>query len=143
MPGLDELTEAPPRARVLLVDDEELVRTVLTDLLSLHHDVVSVDSGRAALSELSTGQFDVVLCDVMMQEMTGVDVYRHIAATRPGLERRFVFITGGVFTVELEAFLASSGNRVLLKPFPMEALHDAIADAQGVAQKQRTPAATT
>jgi PAS domain S-box-containing protein len=116
-----------PRRRILLVDDEQLVRTLLADLLAPHHDVASVDSGPAALSALEHDAFDVVLCDVMMPTMTGVDVYRHVAATWPGLEQRFIFITGGAFTVELENFLARSGNPVLSKPFQLQAVLGAIA----------------
>ncbi len=114
------------RLRVLIVDDETLVRTLLAELLERDHDVVTAASGVAALDALAESEFDVVLCDVMMPGMTGVDVYRRVAATRPGFERRFVFITGGAFTTELEMFLASSGNRVLPKPFQIQAVLGAI-----------------
>lgn len=114
------------RLRVLIVDDETLVRTLLAELLARDHDTVTAASGAAALDALASSEFDVVLCDVMMPGMTGVDVYRRVAATRPGFERRFVFITGGAFTTELEMFLASSGNRVLPKPFQLHAVLGAI-----------------
>jgi PAS domain S-box-containing protein len=120
-------TTGTARRRVLLVDDEPLVRTLLADLLAPYHDVVSVESGTAAISALEHETFDVVLCDVMMPIMTGVDVHQHVAATWPGLERRFIFITGGAFTVDLEKFLASSGNHVLSKPFQLHAVLGAIA----------------
>jgi PAS domain S-box-containing protein len=118
------------RRRVLVVDDETLVRTLLSDLLSRHHDVVTVDRGSAAIAALEANEFDVVLCDVMMPGMTGVDVYRHVAATWPGLEQRFMFITGGAFTVELEKFLAATGRLILSKPFQINAVLAAIASVR-------------
>jgi len=63
-------------------------------------------------------EFDVIVCDVMMQEMDGCQLYRRIAAEYPGLERRVVFITGGTFTRELDDFLAS-----LPEPAADQAVH--------------------
>ncbi len=123
--------DAPPprsaaRRRVLLVDDDALVRHAVARALEPHHDVTAVDGGAAALAALATSRFDVILCDVMMPGMSGRELFARIAALHPGLERRLVFITGGTFTAELDAFLVGSGNRRLTKPFPMAELLEAI-----------------
>jgi PAS domain S-box-containing protein len=115
-----------PRLRILLIDDEPILRTVFARLLEGHHDVVSVSSGAEGLELALSGQFDAILCDVMMPGLDGAEVYRRIAAERPGLEKRIVFITGGTFTRDLDEFLATTPNRLLLKPFKLEAVLAAV-----------------
>jgi len=115
-------TEHPTRRRVLLIDDEPVLRKVFSQLLSRHHDVAAAGSGAEALLALQVAEFDVIVCDVMMQEMDGCQLYRRIAAEYPGLERRVVFITGGTFTRELDDFLASLPNQLLTKPFNLESI---------------------
>ena len=126
---------APPptstsRKRVLIVDDESLLRDALTRLLSGEHEIVTASSGAEALAKLEHGMFDVIVCDVMMPGMNGQEVYRRIAEAHPGLERRMVFITGGTFSPELDEFLAGSPNPLLAKPF---ALDDVIAAVESIA----------
>jgi CheY-like chemotaxis protein len=114
--------EPATRRRVLLVDDEPMLRNVFSKLLSRHHDVVTSASAAEALVALVGSEFDVIVCDVMMQEMNGCELYRTIAAEYPGFERRVVFITGGTFTRDVDDFLAATPNRVLTKPFNLESI---------------------
>jgi two-component system cell cycle sensor histidine kinase/response regulator CckA len=106
------------RARLLVVDDEPLLRNVLRTVLEESHDVVLAGEGKQAL-ELLLGDdhFDVVLCDLMMADVNGMDVYETVRAKRPGLEKRIVFMTGGAFTTRGRQFLASVPNQCLEKPF--------------------------
>jgi CheY-like chemotaxis protein len=85
-------------------------------------DVTTVKGGRAALSALERERFDLVLCDLMMPEMSGEDVYREATRRWPQLARRFVFMTGGAFTPRGRQFLASVPAPVLEKPFRMDDL---------------------
>ena len=67
---------------------------------------------------LQTGaRFDVILCDLMLDEMTGMALYRELEETRPELAQRMIFMTGGAFTPRAQGFLARVTNRVLEKPF--------------------------
>lgn len=111
---------APARHRVLVIDDEPLVRGVLAKLLADTHAVTPCASGSDGLALLATARFDVILCDVMMPGMNGREVYRRIAAEFPGLERRVVFISGGTFTPELETFLDALPNAKIPKPFRLD-----------------------
>jgi len=115
------------RRRVLVIDDEPRVGAALGRVLRRDHAVVVVDRGPAALSALGDGAFDVIVCDVMMPGMSGVDVYREIEARFPGMERRIVFMTGGSFVPEIAEFVASAGNRVIQKPFQIDQVLAAIA----------------
>ena len=87
-------------------------------LVLRHHDVTTVHDGREAFELLKSGQnFDVILCDLMMFGMTGAELYRRITAIRSELASRFIFMTGGTFTEQNDAFLEGSNNPVLRKPF--------------------------
>lgn len=112
--------ETGPRRRVLVVDDEPLLRTLLCELLAAHHEITEVATGENAVAAATDHEFDVILCDVMMPGLNGVDVYRRIAETRPGMERRIVFITGGTFMTTLADAVHATGATVLSKPFQIK-----------------------
>ena len=112
-PTPSEPTDDVARASVLVIDDEPLVGKSL--VRALHgHDVVYCEHGAAALSSMERRRFDLVLCDLMMPDMTGEDVYTRA----PEAQRdRFVFMTGGAYTAEAREFLEGSESPVLPKPF--------------------------
>jgi CheY-like chemotaxis protein len=91
--------------------------------------VVTLSDAQAAF-ELLLGDsaFDVVLCDLMMAGMTGMDLHDRLREARPGLERRMLFMTGGTFTARAREFLAQRQQRWLEKPFEMERLLAAVAE---------------
>jgi CheY-like chemotaxis protein len=126
-----DLTRA--RTRVLAIDDEPQLTFVLERLLASDHEVVVVNSGQAALELLTSNAPppDVILCDLMMPAMTGIELYEAIAKQRTELTPRFVFMTGGTFTPEGAAFLARVGLPVIEKPFALDTLRAAIAKARG------------
>ena len=79
--------------------------------------------GWAEAARIQAGErFDVLLCDVMMPQLSGPDFHAELTRTSPELARRLVFITGGAFTPGAVRYLETSGNRVLEKPFEAEAL---------------------
>ena len=72
-----------PRARVLVVDDEPLVGAVLRRTL-VEHDVTVVESARAALDRIAAGErYDLVLSDLLMPGLSGMDLYRELVRARP------------------------------------------------------------
>jgi len=118
------------RARVLLVDDEPSLGRTVQLLLQPEHDVVTVVHARHAIELLERGErFDVILCDLMMPEMSGIDFHAHIASSSPTLLERIVFLTGGAFTDQTRAFLAGLPNPTIEKPFSEASLRDAISRA--------------
>ena len=116
----------PASLRVLVVDDEPFTLKALQRLLKDHRvDVAS--SGREALQLFeSQGPYDVILCDIMMPELTGVDVYRHVARVAPGAERRIVFVSGGAFGEEIVSFIQSLPNTLITKPFDRHELCEVV-----------------
>jgi PAS domain S-box-containing protein len=123
---------AEPRPlRVLVVDDEPLVRRVLSMVLDPHHEVTCVDGGAEALALLDApgAVYDVILCDLMMPGMSGSEVHEEVARRHPGLERKIVFVTGGAFVPRLSDFLDSVDNIKLLKPFDVQQVLNAVRSA--------------
>ena len=100
----------------LIVDDEVPIRRLLARLLEKRgFDVYEAASGDAALAIVRERPVSVVLCDVRMPGMNGVDLYRELIATHPGLARSFVFITGDKSTVKIAGDLRAVP--LLEKPF--------------------------
>jgi signal transduction histidine kinase len=125
------LPPASVRYRILAIDDDPFVIKALKRVLR-GYDLTTTQGGREALELLSRQQpFHVILCDLMMPEMTGIDVYQHVKAREPGLEKRIVFLTGGAFTEQARGFLASVPNLRLDKPFSPEGLDKVIRRAAG------------
>src|SRR5262249_22508261 len=91
--------------RVLVVDDEPLVASAARRLLARSHEVQVAHCGRSALLLIDTARFDAVLCDLMMPNMTGIELHARLSESRPELAERMVFLTGGVFDDEAERFL--------------------------------------
>jgi PAS domain S-box-containing protein len=110
------------RARVLVIDDEEIVGRTVERILMRHHDVRLETDPRQALSLLAQQSFDIVLCDVTMPQVTGRQVYETVLAGNPELAKRIVFLTGGALSEELEQFLAGLSNIVIHKPFSVDKL---------------------
>ncbi|MEE9385311.1 MAG: PAS domain S-box protein [Nannocystaceae bacterium] len=106
-----------PAGRVLVVDDEPLVLRSLERTLGRDHRVTTVATARGALEVLAQQNFDAILFDIMMPEMTGMELFRRVERKYPGAAERVVFITGGSVNDEVSAFLAGSGRRYLEKPY--------------------------
>ena len=107
------------RRRILVIDDEPLAGQMLVRLLEAH-DVVAETRATDALSRVNAGErFDRVLCDLMMPGMSGLALYHQLPDE---VRRRVVFMTGGAFSAEAAAFLASVPNPRLEKPFQLDEL---------------------
>jgi CheY-like chemotaxis protein len=110
-------SEAPPRRRILIIDDEPRLAQSMRMLIEPSHDVFVTTRGAEALAWVSEGQrFDLVLCDLQMPGTTGMDVYAHLCANAPELAGRLVFISGGAYTQATRDFVRSVRNRILEKP---------------------------
>jgi CheY-like chemotaxis protein len=104
--------------RILVVEDEDAVATGLRLLLEQEYQVDVASSGQEALKLLLDGtRFDAVLCDLMMPGMSGIELFHSLSDSAPGLEQKLVFMTGGAFTAEAEAFLEEVKNAHVEKPF--------------------------
>jgi PAS domain S-box-containing protein len=116
-------TTAIRRGRILVVDDDIMVGATTAYMLEGDHDVVHVAGGQQALEMLGAGErFDVILCDLMMPQMSGMDFYAAVAAFDSSLLNILVFMTGGAFTERAATFLNTVRNCHIEKPFDLASL---------------------
>jgi CheY-like chemotaxis protein len=117
------------RARVLIIDDDVLVLRSLRRVLATEHTITTSERAHEALELLRSGdRFDVILCDLMMPGMTGMELYDAIELAMPDLLSRMIFITGGAFTARAREFLVRVPNRRFEKPIGADDLRAAVRD---------------
>ncbi|CAN5515286.1 hypothetical protein BH09MYX1_BH09MYX1_41950 [soil metagenome] len=118
--------------RILVVDDERAIADSLRMVLADEHDVVAVTRAEDALTRLRAGEvFDVMLCDLMMPEISGMRFFDELD---PSLRSRVVFLTGGAFTAASVEFLARIPNVCIEKPFQIEVIRGVVREAAARAQ---------
>jgi CheY-like chemotaxis protein len=123
--------DAPPprRARVLVVDDEPTINSAIARTLSPEHDVATVTRAAEALARLRSGErYDVIFCDLMMPQMTGMDLHGELVAELPDQAARMIFLTGGAFTAAARRFLEQVPNARLEKPFDTRLLRKIVSE---------------
>jgi len=111
------------RGRILVVDDEPMLAAAIRRVLVSQHDVVTTTRAVDALDKLRSGAtFDVIFCDLMMPQVTGMELYARIESEFPEHASRVVFLTGGAFTQAARDFLARVSNPTLEKPIDRNGL---------------------
>jgi signal transduction histidine kinase len=116
-------------ASVLVVEDEEALASAIGEALQDAGMKVDIaGDGEDALARVRGGRYDTVICDLKMPRVSGMVIYRAIAAGTPSLARRVIFVTGDAATADAERFLAESGCRWLVKPFRIGELLRAVRD---------------
>ncbi len=127
-------TVSPPslsarRGRVLVIDDEPAVALSISRILRDRHDVTMLSDGREAIALLRAGTgYDLIFCDLMMPNMSGIEFYQSLAVISPKAASKVVFMTGGAFTPAARAFLDSVGRTPIAKPFTMEKIRAVAAE---------------
>jgi signal transduction histidine kinase/CheY-like chemotaxis protein len=123
-------TEAFKGLHVLVVEDEPALATAVAEALSDAGFVVErASDGEEGLTKLAQGTFDLIVCDLKMPRIDGMQFYRAMAAATPALARRVIFVTGAVAGTDAERFLEETGCVWLSKPFRLRDLLRAARDA--------------
>lgn len=150
LPSCSPSTYAPPatkpallrpktRDSIMVVDDDPLMCDVLEAMLSTDYEVSAFTSPRAALATMLESDVDLILCDVMMPELSGIDLYEKLARDRPELAKRLIFLTGGAFTERARMFLDRIARPVLSKPFSRRELVSTIEQTLANAERDGGP----
>ena len=116
--------------KALVVEDEPALATAVAEALAdAGFQVDRAGDGEEGLMRLTQGTFDLIVCDLKMPRIDGMQFYRAIAAATPALARRVIFVTGAVAGTDAERFLEETGCRWLAKPFRLGDLLRAARDA--------------
>ncbi len=123
-PAVRAATVAPSRrGRILVIDDDPRIGDAVRESLAPEHDVVAVTNALAGLRLLEKREhFDLILCDLMMPVMTGMELHDELTRLDASQAARLSFLTGGAFTPRARAFLAEVPNPRLEKPFDPQGL---------------------
>ena len=105
------------RRKILVVDDQPMLTKAIRRMLS-YHDVTTVGSAKEGLAKIEQGErYDVILTDLMMPEVSGMEMRDLLAKLAPDQVDRMVFMTGGAFTSKAREFFDRVSNPTIEKPF--------------------------
>ena len=111
------------KAKILVVDDDSIVQQFLTQILGEEgHEVEIIDNGNDVLERLGSEDYGVILLDIKLPGMSGIEVYREIQKTHKASAHKVVFITGDVMSKNTIDFLAKTSSPYITKPFDAEKL---------------------
>jgi len=128
-------TDATKSARVLVVEDEEKVRVLLNDAFRAEgHEVVEAATGAEALKHLGNREFDLMVCDLGLPELSGLHVARWVKEFRPELP--VIIATGFAEMIAAEDYEKARIDEVIRKPY---ALADVLQRAQVILAAQAEP----
>ena len=131
--------DALESARILIVDDEPNICRSLVRLIGLEHDVSSVTDAKQALTQFLDGvDYDLVLCDIMMPDMTGIELYNETRRRVPEMAEKIYFFTGGALTASGTELLEKMPERCFEKPLDMERIRQTIRDCLEAKREQDT-----
>jgi CheY-like chemotaxis protein len=120
------------RRRVAVIDDDELVGRSIERILGQQYDIERFTDARAALAAIASGaRYAMILCDLMMPEMTGMSFAAALEGQHPEVVSRCVWMTGGAFTANAVAFLAGREDATVEKPFNPRSLRTFVASRLG------------
>lgn len=123
--------------RILIIDDEPLVGRLLRRALK-GNTVTHVQSAEVGLERIATEQYDLVLCDLSMPHMSGMDLYENVRSRGDDTAERIVFMTGGVFTSDAVRFIERVPNETLDKPFDLARVRALVSEIEAPVSPQES-----
>ncbi len=119
------------KGRILIIDDEPRLAQAVKDMIGDAHETRIATAGTDALAllmqEPDDGRFDLILCDLHMPELSGMDLYEKLRELRPVMADRMVFMTGGAFTEKSREFVNRVKNTCIDKPIDVGQLRSLVA----------------
>ncbi len=116
------------KKHILIVDDELMLLYSLRRMLDDIYDVTIASGGKKAIDIINEKKisFDLIICDVSMPDINGVNFYLYIEQHHPGLEKHIIFMTGGPMSVYLDDFFVTHKTICLAKPFEYNQLREIV-----------------
>jgi CheY-like chemotaxis protein len=109
-PGVKQQLTTPKNSRILVVDDEPVVRSSLARILTkIGYSVNTIGDAKTALDIFSSGKiYEVIFTDVRMPWISGIEIYSYILDKMPTMKNKIIFITGDVMDTNNQAFLTKN-----------------------------------
>lgn len=118
------------KIRILIIDDEENILQVMRQaLLREGYEIDTVLDALKGLSILSSSEYDLVICDIAMARMNGIEFFREIEERLPGMADRILFMTGGILSPSIQKFIQERRVSIIEKPFNLPTLFQEVHDA--------------
>ncbi|HET7112745.1 MAG TPA: response regulator [Pyrinomonadaceae bacterium] len=111
-------------AQILVVDDDDIIRETLCELLSQDHACQTAETAEQALAKLESQAFDVVLTDISMSGLTGLDLLNRVVQLYPGTP--VIIISGLSDQEQAQSLIGQGAFDYLLKPFRLEVVEDSV-----------------
>ena len=112
-----------PGAKILVVDDELTVRQLLTGVLEDEgYEVETVASANDALDKLDSQDYNLVLLDIKMPGMSGIELFENMQKVNPAMTKKVLFITGDVMEADTKGFFSNNDVPYITKPFDIDKL---------------------
>jgi len=112
---------------ILVVDDEEIIIELYLQLLqALGHTIDTASTGLEALKKIEARDYDLVITDIKMPKMTGIQLYEKAVTAKPSMRGRFIFITGDMNSLTSQQMTTVTHNPCLLKPVNIEKIESTI-----------------
>jgi signal transduction histidine kinase len=141
LPAAPERTMSTPKpsaspipqlfGRILIIDDEPKIAEAVRDMCGVGHETRVVTNGRDALAllmqEPDDKRFDVILCDLHMPDISGMELHQKLAENRLATAERMVFMTGGTFSERSREFVSRVANECIDKPIDAQRLRELVA----------------
>ena len=110
----------------LVVEDEEDLLDLMVDTLSPYYTVMTFENGKKAYDHIDEHAWELIISDLRMPVMNGMEFYEEAVKRNPGLRKRFMFITGDTYDFQVKEFLENTGVTYLRKPFRIKELRDTV-----------------
>ena len=111
---------------IMVVEDEEDLLDLMVDTLSPYYTVITFDNGAKACDHLDEYAWELIISDLRMPVMNGMEFYHEAVKRNPGLKKRFMFITGDTYDFQVKEFLETTGVTYLKKPFRIKELRESV-----------------
>jgi signal transduction histidine kinase len=126
---IERAPETVAGSAVLVVEDEAALGAAVAESLQDAGFIVDrAADGLEALDRVKERHFDLIICDLKMPRVGGMEFYRELETSKPEMTRRIMFVTGDVAGTDAERFLEDTGSRWLAKPFRLKDLLRAARD---------------
>lgn len=121
-----KIQEPGKRSMIMVVEDEEDLLDLMVDTLSPFYEVKPFSNGQTAFDHLDEHQWELIISDLRMPVMDGMELYRTVVQKNPQLKKRFMFITGDTYDYQIKEFLENTGATFLRKPFRIKDLREIV-----------------